>query len=536
MIHSDAAGMAPAKRAGLCASAAAYFMLQRTGEAAYLIGVPVACLVLFAALGRTGAAGRAEPLPGAVRILAALSAAGMCLGGMAASMSMGGVLSGAGSFLLAAAAFPAACAWCVHAWAAARDALRAAGLPGDMGRGEAAAYGAMLALILAGVAAVYSMTDAFRGADSYDVLYTLDSACASGGGVFVRLAQAQNDIRQPLFALFAGPFAAWAVLSAVLLDLGTAVLDFLLQASQIAMMLAGDVVLASALGLLGRKRVLFVAFMRCMYSGILYSLAMEQYQAVHFWLMACVAAACAGREPGRTAVYGACGTLLAGAAMVPFLPDGKAGGISWRGRIARCFGYGIGFLAAMLAACRLDVMAGLAARLRFLSSFAGGTPWRSRILQYLEFLRCCFLAPDAGPVVRDPAMLPPHTAGVSWQMAPAAGVGAVSVLVLAGCAASVILCRDRRIVRAAAGWLGLSFLVLAVVGWGAPENGIVLYSLYFGWPMPVLLYALAGRIGEKAGLPWLAPALAGCGIVALLALNAGPVLDMIAFAAEAYPC
>jgi hypothetical protein len=103
------------------------------------------------------------------------------------------------------------------------------------------------------------------------------------------------------------------------------------------------------------------------------------------------------------------------------------------------------------------------------------------------------------------------------------------------CAVSLVLNRREKTVRIAGVWAGFSVLLLLIVGWGAPENGMILYTLYFGWAFLLLLFRLLERIEAKLKFSLLTP-LVTCTIVALLGwINFCGIGKLLAFAISSYP-
>jgi hypothetical protein len=85
------------------------------------------------------------------------------------------------------------------------------------------------------------------------------------------------------------------------------------------------------------------------------------------------------------------------------------------------------------------------------------------------------------------------------------------------------------------GWVGLSALLLCVLGWGKAEKGLTLYTLYFGWAYAALLIYLAESALKALKLSrfsWIAYAL---GAAALLCYNLPRMGELIRFAIAHYP-
>lgn len=85
------------------------------------------------------------------------------------------------------------------------------------------------------------------------------------------------------------------------------------------------------------------------------------------------------------------------------------------------------------------------------------------------------------------------------------------VLMLAG----FLLSRRDRLSQLAFYWTIFSFVLLAVIGWGTWETGLILYALYFGWAYFLLLFRLIEKIAEKIHAAWLTP-LVLCAAAALM--------------------
>lgn len=62
----------------------------------------------------------------------------------------------------------------------------------------------------------------------------------------------------------------------------------------------------------------------------------------------------------------------------------------------------------------------------------------------------------------------------------------------------ILLSRKERITKLSAVWLGFSFLLLGIVGWGTIDNGLMLYSLYFGWAFVCMIFRLIDRLLWRA--------------------------------------
>ena len=168
-------------------------------------------------------------------------------------------------------------------------------------------------------------------------------------------------------------------------------------------------------------------------------------------------------------------------------------------------------------------------RMFYLSGFTKkNIPFIEKIYQYTEFVKNCFSAPDAG--VNTTTFDHP-----AWSLDIVVGINLVGVFLLVLSIFSAIWNRDKKSSLLALYWIVFSFIMLVVLGWGAQENGLTLYSLYFGWAFIVLLFQLVEKIEDKLKIKFLIPITTVCTAGALLAINIPAIMEMIDFAITYYP-
>ena len=375
----------------------------------------------------------------------------------------------------------------------------------------------------------FSGSQAFYGTDlSYDIIYTSDSPALVKGNVYMALAHPENDLRQPLFAVFAAPFMGISYLVGQLLSVPASVQAMLLNSVQILMLFAANFMLAKMMKLTRVKRVCFMVLSSLTYTHLLFVLMMEQYIVAYFWLIFCIYLICERNQPERIALWGAGGTLLTSMILLPAMSD-KSPFKNFKEWLGDMVKYGLEFVAVMLVFCRFDVIFNLTARISFLGGFTGkSVSFADKNYQYTAFISDCFIAPDAGIN---------HTAEeyISWQLNQASGISIVGVLILVLCLISVWANRSKKSSLIAVGWIGFSVIMLLGLGWGTAENGLILYALYFGWAFLVLLFQLVDKIGEKLNLRFLVPVVTVVCAVLLAVTNIPAITEMIQFAIQYYP-
>ena len=376
-------------------------------------------------------------------------------------------------------------------------------------------------------------SNAFWGTNiSYDIIYTSDSPSLVSGNAYLRLHHFENDLRQPLFAVFAAPFVGFGyALSLPFAHMHPAVTPLFMNAVQIVMLVVANLMLAKAVRLNAAGRVCFVLLTSLTYTTLLFSVMMEQYIVVYFWLIFAIYLYVEHKKAPAIALSGAAGTLLTSFALMPAAYEKEKSESTGE---LRCFVCAVEksvvtFFIMMLAFARLDVILGFTKKTTQLSVFAGGESIAGRIKQYLLFISSCFIAPHA---IVDKTTYE-H---VSWQLSSSviSQISILGIVLLALCVVSVFVNRKNVLTRISALWICFSMLLLCVVGWGSAENGMVLYSLYFGWAFVVLLFQLIEWCSKKLNFKYLTPVLCAMAMTAMAVMNYRGIKELLSFAFKYY--
>lgn len=395
-------------------------------------------------------------------------------------------------------------------------------------RGEIIAYSLLILSSLALMTGAFLSSQAFYGTDfSYDIIYTSDSPSLIQGNAYMSLTHPENDLRQPLFAVFSAPFTGIPYLIGRLFSLPASVSAMLLNSVQILMLFAANFMLAKMMDLNGTGRICFMVLSSITYTHLLFVLMMEQYIIAYFWLIFCIYLICE-KKPERLALWGAGGTLLTSLVLLPAMSD-KSPVKNFKAVLSDTVKYGLGFAAFLLMFGRFDVIWNLWTKISELGRFTGqSVTWRDKLFQYTGFVQNYFIAPDAGVNTSVHKF-------VSWQLNPPTRISAAGIVILILCLISAWLNREKKSSRFAAFWMGFSVIMLFCLGWGTKENGLILYSLYFGWAFLALLFQLVCKIGEKLRLRFLVPALTALCAAVLAFTNIPAIAQMIRFAVSYYP-
>ncbi len=335
-----------------------------------------------------------------------------------------------------------------------------------------------------------------------------------------------NGIKHPLLALFASPFISPVYFISSILRIPDAAMYTAVTAIQTPIFACSNFLLAKAIDLTPQKRVCFMLLSFCVYSYMLFSVMAEQYIISYFWLSLFIYFLCRNKRAGAFMTCAAGGTILTSLALVPYdiyLNYNK----KFLPLLRELVKQGITFIAIILAFGKIDVLIMFSE----ISDFSGqNLSFSDKIFQYIVFIKNYFVSPESAaiPNIHTPECL-------SWQLAPAEHLNIAGLIILIFCAVSFLINRKKTISKISAFWICFSFFITVIIGWGTAENGLILYSIYFGWAFFVLLFQLAERICEKFKCKFILPVLSVGTSVYLLAVNIPGIMDMINFLAENYP-
>ena len=390
-------------------------------------------------------------------------------------------------------------------------------------------YGVLLVITLSFMIASFTQTDAFYGTEyPYDIIYTSDSPKLVKGNAYLTLMHEENDLRQPLFAVFSAPFTGIPYLFAKLIGASLSVWAMLLNSVQIVLLFFANFMLTKMMKLDSMKRMCFMTLISCTYTQLLFTLMIEQYIIAYFWLVFCLYLISEKGRPNRIALWGAGGTLLTSMVLLPFMTE-KSPVKNFKEWFKDMVKYGLEFVALMLVFGRFDVIFNAPTKVYGFRIFTGyGLTLKEKIFQYVGFVRNCFIAPNAGVNTTTAEY-------ISWQLDAVSSISIVGVVILLLAVFSSIWNRDKRSSRMAAGWAFFSVVMLLILGWGTKENGLILYSLYFGWAFLVLLFQMIEKVENKLNVKYIVPVVSVCCAIALVAINIPAIVEMVNFAIAYYP-
>lgn len=411
-------------------------------------------------------------------------------------------------------------------------------------RAEKITYGVSFAVTAVLIAAIYLNSDVFfpkHPEKANDTVFSADcQLLIVSNNAFLSLAHGENDIRQPLFSVFASPFGAIPYLVSLAvpfrwsLPLFTAFANF-------ALLLLSTLILSRLLRLSSLERILFAIVSSLTFSHIAFSLFIEQYIVAVLYLFMLLYAYCEHKRIDTFALYAATGTLTTSCAAALFMaePSPLKNPAAW---MKRLFFLALGFVVLVVAFCRAEVFDFKdAINLMRFTGAKTAVPFSMRLLQFFDSVPYYFVSPAAkvafSPETLDASGNVISPAHCYYTIAEVTKLSVPGIIILLLCGASAFLNRRNVLARFSAFWIAFCFLLTCVVGWGCgtAENTLFLYALYFGWAYFVLLFMLVQNVAEVFRAKWLVSAVSAVACVVLLWLNIPGVKSMIDFALTYYP-
>ena len=379
---------------------------------------------------------------------------------------------------------------------------------------------------------VFKNSDAFWYTYTWgDIIYTSDSSMLVENNVYMDLYSFANELRQPLFAVFAAPFVGFGyTLSLPLSSIHRVIAPFFINCVQIVLLFVANLMLAKMIVTKSYNRICFMIISSVLYPTLLFSVMMEQYIVAYFWLIFVLYEYHEYKKVSFLSYAAAGGTLLTSLITVLPLSQKIDHRLTFKAYMKNALRLVGGFFAILFAFGRFDILLDFSGGLYRVAKYTGRVSAIGKINQFTNFVYSCFFAPEA---VIDEKKFSHY----SWQLNNDSSIyiNTAGIIIFVICIISFFINRNKILTRLAGFWMLFSFILLCFFGWGAEENGMVLYTLYFGWAFLVLLFQLISWISEKTSYKSVIPITGGLLIIVLCIINYHGIKEMLDFAFEYWP-
>lgn len=378
----------------------------------------------------------------------------------------------------------------------------------------------------------YMCTQAFYGAHinggwfNFDLVYSADSGYLVKQDVYRNVAAEQNDLRQPLFGLFALPFAHIAgILASVFTFIPEAYIT-ILQVMQIFLLLISLILISRMMDLHGTEKALFLVLMTLSYPTLIFALTAEQYLFAVFYLVLGIYLS-GDKVGGSLCFIGATGSMLTSGALFPVFTWDK----DFKTFVKNTFVLCLSFFAVTIVSGRLTTILDIPSYIEGYAYYTGADVEPvQKLMQFVNFVGACLVAPAS--------YIDTTTYNhVSWQMLPVNSWRIFGIVFLTMAILGVIVSGKERFSRVCGGWMAFSFLLLGIVGWGTVDNGLMLYSLYFGWAFISMAFRFVEWLlnGLLPKFRVLRYAVMLAALIPVSVINVNALREVLIFATQFYP-
>lgn len=158
----------------------------------------------------------------------------------------------------------------------------------------------------------------------FDIIYTSDSGELIASNAYLNVASQENDIRQPLFGLFALPFAVFAKLLSYPFYNVPQSYPIILNIIQVFLLQISLILVSRMLRLKSLSKLFFLIMADMTYPVLLFSLVMEQYIFSIFWLILFIHAYLHENQTKNFFFIAAAGSTLTSAIVFPLITYSKS--------------------------------------------------------------------------------------------------------------------------------------------------------------------------------------------------------------------
>jgi len=351
------------------------------------------------------------------------------------------------------------------------------------------AIGAILTIGPALVTSIFQAPEQNGKLFIYDIIYTSDNGYLANYDCWANFTNAENDIRQPLFALFSLPISIPChIVSEILFFIPKEYAYYTVMSVFQFLLLAITTILISRLLKIKEedKKYLYCLF-SLSFPYILFGLVLEQYTIGLFYLITTIYYYYQNKEKINYLYLGAVGTMITSGIIFPFITKFK-GIIDWVKKVGICF---LSFVTMLVLSGQFAQIFTLSDNITKMHKYMGlKLTFYDKFVQFTDFVRSIFLAPN-GEITKN------VLGDISYQLVSLKTISIIGIAILIAVFISFIINRKEKMAIISFCWVIFSFIILVLVGWGTSENGQILYSLYFAWAYYVLYFLLLNKIKNR---------------------------------------
>ena len=393
-------------------------------------------------------------------------------------------------------------------------------------------------VFMAAVGVLFLKTNAFaHPVLECDLLYSSDSGAYINYQTFFRLGGVENDIRSPLFALFSAPFLGIPYLISLLIPLANAQALVLTMAQVPFHIISWYLIIKMIPNLKLGQRFSLLALALVSYSGFLFAFFPEQYIFSVFWIALFLYRYVLRNRREDFLLIASAGTMVT-SAVFALLPDLDPPKQPFGSRVKTVLITGLKGLGMLFAFGCSDVLLSYqhVSNLMIYSNVVGS--FAQKLKQFSVFISRAFFAANASPYVLTSEINEWNeiaNGSMVWRENPVLVFSIAGILIAALAIAGFVLNRKQLLAKISVLWCAFAFFVICIFGWGTRENGMFLYTKYFGWAFFVLIVFLVQKIASWLHIETRTAPLYWAAAAGLFLANLPQLQALLNFALTYYP-
>lgn len=374
-----------------------------------------------------------------------------------------------------------------------------------------------------------------------NLLFTADTQFIIDTDAYNNINAKENDIRQPLFGLFALPYTIVPkLISDITFD---EIYPFLIAIVQGFMVFVTIILLEKIMKLQGIARLLFMLFLTFTYPTVLFLVNMEQY-VIHVFYLVLFIYMVLNKIKDKDLLYiMATGTLITTGILFPLLGEKK----NFKESIKNIFFTFLKFAVILIITGKIILYTPeqLKGQIDNLSIYTSGASeaidYATQANMYTNFALNTVIAPQikseegllaSKVMVRDNLTVRIVAYNYKVQQTENTSTNVFGLLILVMVVLGFIFNRKDAFCKICFTWVLFSVFLLLIVGYGASENGFILYSYYFSWAFVCLIFRLFELLLKK--WPKIKNTIYTVAIIPMAIINFYGIYQLIIFGIQYY--
>lgn len=329
-----------------------------------------------------------------------------------------------------------------------------------------------------------------------NLLYTFDTQFLLDMDVYNNINAVENDLRQPFFGIFSLPFT---VLPKFISSISfTEIYPFLIAIVQGFIVFVSIILLEKMMKLKGLSKLLFMIFSCVTYPTLLFLFNMEQYVIHVFYLIVFIYMSINHIKDKDMLFIMASGTLVTSGIFFPLLGEKN----NFKQSIKNIFFTFLKFVAILIISSKVLLLLPNQLKMKidtFSNFYADTLTPIDKVNMYTNFALNTVIAPKVevnNSILASQTMI---SNGYKYHILaynPAISqventtINIFGIIILAMAILGFILNRKDSFSKICFAWILFSIILLPIIGYGADENGFILYSYYFSWAFVCLIFKL----------------------------------------------